>query len=413
MVVVVVVEEVEEEERPVGLLALWLCPVSALTVGRPQEERAGLCGVAGRDGRRPSEPMQIPPQSSVFVSRARGWQQQNLSRPMLSMGLQDMGFSFDDDELDTTSKLSSEDSGEMGSLMEDSDDSYSLELGDMEPAPGARMTLLEEIMDSLSSSKAMDQGRLSAAKSLDLLRSTEDVGYAGPNTSSAPSDPKAAGGGGGGVSVSGGDGGGGGTDAGAWHLGQDDSVLHGKHLPPSPRRHPPNKSSLRGLSRRPPVAPPTRPVTMMYPGVAVTVPGAAAAAPPPGSPAATPPTPRFNPSRVRPGGPPPPVPTKTPVSPQPPPTRNPGSRPDPEAPPRQGTGSRGAGPGEALVPWEREPGERGAAEARGPEGGVRGEEPGLLEAIDSTLKNSPQLPRLQLNRGTNNHAGAQSERSKF
>ncbi|CAL8344606.1 unnamed protein product [Gadus morhua 'NCC'] len=337
-------------------------------------------------------------------------QQQNLSRPMLSMGLQDMGFSFDDDELDTTSKLSSEDSGEMGSLMEDSDDSYSLELGDMEPAPGGRMTLLEEIMDSLSSSKVMDQGRLSAAKSLDFLRSTEDVGYAGPNMSSAPSDPKAGGGGGGGggVSVSGGDGGG--ADAGAWHLGQDDSVLHGKHLPPSPRRHP-NKSSLRGLNRRPPVAPPTRPVTMMFPGVAAA---------PAGSPAATPPTPRFNPSRVRPGGPPPPIPTKTSVSPQPP-TRNPGSRPDPEAPrttpPKQGTGGRGAGPGEALVPWEREPGERGAAEARGPVGRVRGEEPreerGLLEAIDSTLKNSPQLPRLQLSRGTNNLAGAQRERSKF
>lgn len=36
-------------------------------------------------------------------------------------------------------------------------------------------------------------------------------------------------------------------------MGQDDSAIHGKHLPPSPRRQP-NKSSLK-LSRNPPAAP--------------------------------------------------------------------------------------------------------------------------------------------------------------
>lgn len=44
---------------------------------------------------------------------------------------------------------------------------------------------------------------------------------------------------------------GGGGDHGGWNMGQDDSAVYGKHLPPSPRRQP-NKSSLK-MSKNPTV----------------------------------------------------------------------------------------------------------------------------------------------------------------
>lgn len=47
----------------------------------------------------------------------------------------------------------------------------------------------------------------------------------------------------------------GGADSGSWNMGQDDSVVHGKHLPPSPRRQP-NKSSLKA-SKKTATAPPS------------------------------------------------------------------------------------------------------------------------------------------------------------
>ncbi|KAK0144992.1 DENN domain-containing protein 1B [Merluccius polli] len=331
-------------------------------------------------------------------------QQQNFSRPGLNMTAQDMG--FDDDELDTASKLSSEDSGEVGSLMEDSDDSYSLELEEMASPQAGQMNLLDEILDSLSSSKTLDQGRLSAAKSLDFLKSSEDVDYAGLNKSTASSDCKAASGG-----VSGDRG-----EPGAWHTGQDDSSLHGKHLPPSPRRMP-NKSSLRGLHRRPLAAPParpTRPITMMAPVTGgslaphVVVPcrpqsDHLAASPPPSrrSAASDPPL------------------TSTSLSRSAPPARPVESPPEI---PRQGSRNHRGNPAEALVPWEKEAGEQRATEvisgkARGSvgglkEGGLLGgfhsedflggvQEKGLLEEIDYTLQNSPRLaPRLQRSSNT-------------
>lgn len=48
------------------------------------------------------------------------------------------------------------------------------------------------------------------------------------------------------------------AEPGGWNLGQDDSALHGKHLPPSPRRQP-SKSSLKAPRRAPdpdPLLPP-------------------------------------------------------------------------------------------------------------------------------------------------------------
>ncbi|XP_028816994.1 DENN domain-containing protein 1B isoform X2 [Denticeps clupeoides] len=140
----------------------------------------------------------------------------------------------DDDEPDNGSKISSEDSGEAPSYTEDSDGSCDLE---RDSAPVEKMTLLEEILDSLSTSCA-EEGRLSAAKSLDFFRSMDDLDY--KNTTSTPhSESKqthedTAGsssrvcGDGGSACPSG--------ESLGWHLGQDDSALHGKHLPPSPRR---------------------------------------------------------------------------------------------------------------------------------------------------------------------------------
>uniref|UniRef100_A0A3P8PNT3 UDENN domain-containing protein n=1 Tax=Astatotilapia calliptera TaxID=8154 RepID=A0A3P8PNT3_ASTCA len=115
-------------------------------------------------------------------------------------------------------RVSSEDSGDVPSYNEDSDDSYSLDL-DIDSSQSGQMNLLEEILDSLTTT-TMDQGRLSAAKSLDFFLSVDDLDY------KAPTKPT------------------GGGDQGGWNTGQDDTVVHGKHLPPSPRRQP-TKSSLK------------------------------------------------------------------------------------------------------------------------------------------------------------------------
>uniref|UniRef100_A0AAY4CB05 UDENN domain-containing protein n=1 Tax=Denticeps clupeoides TaxID=299321 RepID=A0AAY4CB05_9TELE len=113
-------------------------------------------------------------------------------------------------------RISSEDSGEAPSYTEDSDGSCDLE---RDSAPVEKMTLLEEILDSLSTSCA-EEGRLSAAKSLDFFRSMDDLDY--KNTVSARSSVLLS------LYLNG--------ESLGWHLGQDDSALHGKHLPPSPRR---------------------------------------------------------------------------------------------------------------------------------------------------------------------------------
>lgn len=73
-------------------------------------------------------------------------------------------------------RISSEDSGDVPSYAEDSDDCYSLEL-DMDSSQSGKMNLLEEILDSLNTT-TMEQGKLSAAKSLDFFRSMEDLDYA-------------------------------------------------------------------------------------------------------------------------------------------------------------------------------------------------------------------------------------------
>lgn len=74
------------------------------------------------------------------------------------------------------SRISSEDSGDVPSYTEDSDDSLDL---DMDASNSGQMNLLEEILDSLNTS-VVEQGKLSAAKSLDFFRSTEDLDYKFP-----------------------------------------------------------------------------------------------------------------------------------------------------------------------------------------------------------------------------------------
>lgn len=54
-----------------------------------------------------------------------------------------------------------------------------------------------------------------------------------------------------------------GGDQGSWNLGQDDSAVHGKHLPPSPRRQP-NKSSMK-VSKKPAAASPMPVMTATAP----------------------------------------------------------------------------------------------------------------------------------------------------
>lgn len=184
---------------------------------------------------------------SLSPRRLQKMRRQNFNKSPMSMGPRDHGYGLDDDELDSASKISSEDSGDVPSNIEDSDDSYSLDL-DMDSSSTGQMNLLEEILDSLNTT-TVEQGKLSAAKSLDFFRSMEDLDYRTPikptpSSESKPTDESGGGGGGG--------------DQSGWNMGQDDSAVHGKHLPPSPRRQP-TKSSLK-VSKKPAATPPV-PIT--------------------------------------------------------------------------------------------------------------------------------------------------------
>ncbi|XP_074490869.1 DENN domain-containing protein 1B isoform X1 [Sebastes fasciatus] len=196
-----------------------------------EEEEEGMMVCAGS----PTSTKSLSPR------RLQKMRRQNFNKYPMSMGPRDLGYGLDDDELDSASKISSEDSGDVPSYIGDSDDSYSLEL-DMDSSRSGQMNLLEEILDSLNTT-TVEQGKLSAAKSLDFFRSMEDLDYKAPSKPSPSSESKPAGE----------SGCGGGGDQGSWNMGQDDSAVHGKHLPPSPRRQP-NKVSLK-VSKKPAPAP--------------------------------------------------------------------------------------------------------------------------------------------------------------
>ncbi|XP_053368793.1 DENN domain-containing protein 1B [Clarias gariepinus] len=128
-----------------------------------------------------------------------------------------------EDELDTASKVSSEDSGELPFYIEDSDDSCELE---PEARQTGQMSLLEEILDSLSTTTLDHGSKLSSAKSLDFFRSMDELDCSTPNVSLAMTSPVQAG-----EVITATVG-----DQSGWNMGQDDSAINGKHLPPSPRR---------------------------------------------------------------------------------------------------------------------------------------------------------------------------------
>ncbi|XP_027699262.1 DENN domain-containing protein 1B isoform X3 [Vombatus ursinus] len=145
--------------------------------------------------------------------------QARLKRPMKSTDC--VLFEDEDDDMDRASKLSSEDSEEASAYFYESDDSVEARVKTHYPG---EMDLLGEILDTLSTHSS-DQGKLSAAKSLDFFRSMDDIDYKPTNKSNAPSESNLA------ILC------GSSNDQAEWNLGQDDSALHGKHLPPSPRKH--------------------------------------------------------------------------------------------------------------------------------------------------------------------------------
>ncbi|XP_009696467.1 PREDICTED: uncharacterized protein LOC104160107 [Cariama cristata] len=98
------------------------------------------------------------------------------------------------------------------------------------------MDLLGEILDTLSTHSS-DQGKLSGAKSLDFFRSMDDIDYKTANKSNAPSESNLT------LLCSSA------NDQAEWNLGQDDSVLHGKQLPPSPRKQVSSGGHRESLSR--------------------------------------------------------------------------------------------------------------------------------------------------------------------
>lgn len=69
-------------------------------------------------------------------------------------------------------RISSEDSGEVPFYMEDSDDSCEFE---HESGQTGQMNLLEEILDSLSTTTLDHGSKLSSAKSLDFFRSLDEI----------------------------------------------------------------------------------------------------------------------------------------------------------------------------------------------------------------------------------------------
>ncbi|XP_054569031.1 DENN domain-containing protein 1B isoform X2 [Eptesicus fuscus] len=145
--------------------------------------------------------------------------QARLHRPLKSL---DDGAPCEDEfeDVDRTSKLSSEDGEEAAADFYESDDSVETR---GKALYSGEMDLLGEILDTLSTHSS-DPGKLAAARSLDFFRSMDDIDYTPANKSNAPSEDNLA-------ALCGGSG-----DQGEWHRGQDDSALHGRHLPPSPRK---------------------------------------------------------------------------------------------------------------------------------------------------------------------------------
>ncbi|KFZ67378.1 DENN domain-containing protein 1A, partial [Podiceps cristatus] len=180
---------------------------------KENEEEYGTCSAGA---------VQTVPIYTMHYEKRANSEKRRLAQTRFNQRLsnQDFALDEDDDEMERTSKLSSEDSEEASAYFYDSDDSG--ETG-ITPQHQGEMDLLGEILDTLSTHSS-DQGKLSGAKSLDFFRSMDDIDYKTANKSNAPSESNLT------LLCSSA------NDQAEWNLGQDDSVLHRKQLPPSPRK---------------------------------------------------------------------------------------------------------------------------------------------------------------------------------
>ncbi|NWR70875.1 DEN1B protein, partial [Centropus unirufus] len=181
---------------------------------KESEEEYGTCSAGA---------VQTAPIYTLHYEKRANSEKRRLAQTRFNQHLSNQDLALDgdnDDEVERTSKLSSEDSEEASAYFYDSDDSG--ETG-ITPQHQGEMDLLGEILDTLSTHSS-DQGKLSGAKSLDFFRSMDDIDYKTANKSNAPSESNLT------LLCSSA------NDQAEWNLGQDDSVLHGKQLPPSPRK---------------------------------------------------------------------------------------------------------------------------------------------------------------------------------
>ncbi|XP_055580357.1 DENN domain-containing protein 1B isoform X3 [Falco biarmicus] len=181
---------------------------------KESEEEYGTCSAGA---------VQTAPVYMLHYEKRGSSEKRRLAQTRFNQCLSNQDFALDeddDDEMERTSKLSSEDSEEASAYFYDSDDSG--ETG-ITPQHQGEMDLLGEILDTLSTHSS-DQGKLSGAKSLDFFRSMDDINYKIANKSNAPSESNLT------LLCSSA------SEQVEWNLGQDDSALHGKQLPPSPRK---------------------------------------------------------------------------------------------------------------------------------------------------------------------------------
>ncbi|XP_021505131.1 DENN domain-containing protein 1B isoform X1 [Meriones unguiculatus] len=163
--------------------------------------------------------VQYTPVYTLHNEKGDDREKHKLSQAHLKRPHKSLDGALSDDDIERASRVSSEDGEETPAYFYESDDSGEARV----KAPySGEMDLLGEILDTLSTHSS-DQGKLAAAKSLDFFRSMDDIDYKPTNKSNAPSENNLAV-----LCVPG--------DQGEWNLGQDDSALHGKHLPPSPRK---------------------------------------------------------------------------------------------------------------------------------------------------------------------------------
>lgn len=175
------------------------------------------------DCRACSGSVQYTPGYTLHSEKGGNLEKRKLTQARLQRSLKSVDgamYDDDDDAMERASRLSSEDGEEASAYFYESDDSVETRV--KAPYSGG-MDLLGEILDTLSTHSS-DQGKLAAAKSLDFFRSMDDIDYKPTKKSNAPSENNL-------VLLGSGSG-----DQAEWHLGQDDSALHGRHLPPSPRK---------------------------------------------------------------------------------------------------------------------------------------------------------------------------------